>query len=170
MTKDMRQKLELRVAIITVSDRSARGEREDLSGPAAREELTGILSDHDVAFDLKLVPDDTGQLREALGGFIREGFDFIFTTGGTGIGSRDITPEVTKEIVEKELPGIGEAMRSFSMGITKNAMLSRATAGLSGGTLVINLPGSPKAVREILNFLGDTLEHAHHMIHNLDVH
>ena len=166
----MDKRLKLRVAIITVSDRSAEGSREDLSGPAAREELTGILSGHDVAFDIKVVPDDAKQLREALAGFVKNGYDFVFTTGGTGIGSRDVTPEVTKGIVEKELPGIGEAMHSFSMGITKNAMLSRATAGLSGESLIINLPGSPTAVREILNFLGDTLEHAHHMIHDIDVH
>lgn len=166
----MDKRLKFRIAIVTVSDRCARGEREDLSGPAAREALEKALAAHDLTFELKLVPDDAGQLAEALAGFAREGCDLIFTTGGTGIGPRDITPEVTREVVERELPGIGEGMRSFSMGITKNAMLSRATAGLSGNSLIINLPGSPKAVREILNFLGDTLEHAHQMIQGLDPH
>ena len=163
-------KLSLKVAVITVSDRSARGERDDLSGPAAKEVLSEILSNHDVTFELKLVADDANDLRGTLGEFVRSGFDLIFTTGGTGIGPRDITPEVVGVVVEKELPGIGEAMRSFSMGITKNAMFSRGLAGMAGGSLIVALPGSPKAVREILNYLGSTLEHACYMIRGLDVH
>ena len=165
-----RQKLLLKVAIITVSDRSAQGLRDDLSGPAAKEALSEILSGHDVTFELKLVADNANDLKGALNEFVQGGYDFIFTTGGTGIGPRDITPEAISDIMDKEIPGIGEAMRSFSMGITKNAMLSRGTAGMAGSSLIIALPGSPKAVREILDFLGDTLEHACHMIRGLDVH
>jgi molybdenum cofactor synthesis domain-containing protein len=163
-------KLSLKVAVITVSDRSARGERDDLSGPAAKETLSEILLDHDVTFELKLVADDANDLKGTLSEFVRSGYDFIFTTGGTGIGPRDITPEAVREVVDRELPGIGEVMRSFSMGITKNAMLSRGLAGVAGSSLIVALPGSPKAVREILNYLGNTLEHACYMVRGLDVH
>lgn len=170
MNTHEKKKLHLNVAIITVSDRSARGERDDLSGPAAKEALSGILSNHDVTFDLRLVPDDANDLKGALREFVRSKYDFIFTTGGTGIGPRDITPEAIRDIVDKEIPGIGEAMRSFSMGITKNAMLSRGLAGMRGNSLIVALPGSPKAVRDILDFLGDTLEHSRYMIDGLDIH
>jgi len=165
-----KKKLDLKVAIITVSDRSARGEREDASGPAAKEALSKILSDHNATFNLKLVADDVNDLGKALNEFIRGGYDFIFTTGGTGIGPRDITPEVTRRMIDKEIPGIGEAMRAFSLGVTRNAMLSRGIAGIAGKTLVVNLPGSPRAVSEILNYLGETLEHARYMFLGLDVH
>lgn len=170
MTKSDAKKLDLKVAIITVSDRSARGEREDLSGPAARDCMSGVLSHHAVSFDLKIVPDDTGDLTDALNTFVQNGYDFILTTGGTGIGPRDITPEAIRDVMDKELPGIGEAMRSFSMGVTKNAMLSRALAGIAGRSLIVALPGSPKAVREILDYIGDALEHACHMVKGLDIH
>ena len=170
MSGNAKEKLDLKIAIITVSDRSARGERDDLSGPAAKEALSEILSNHDVTFDLKLVADDANALRGALNEFVQGGYDFIFTTGGTGIGPHDITPEATRGIIDREIPGIGEAMRSFSMGVTKNAMLSRGTAGMVGKALIVNLPGSPKAVREILNYIGDTLEHARYMVQGLDVH
>jgi molybdenum cofactor synthesis domain-containing protein len=170
MTESASKKLDLKVAIITVSDRSARGERDDLSGPAAKEALSEMLSKHDVNFDLRLVADDADDLKGTLKEFVKGGYDFIFTTGGTGIGPRDITPEVIREVSDKEIPGIGEAMRSFSMGITKNAMLSRGLAGMADGSLIIALPGSPKAVREILDFLGDTLEHACYMVQGLDIH
>ncbi len=170
MSVDGKKRLELKVAIITVSDRSARGERDDLSGPAAKEALADILSDHDVTFELRLVADDADDLKAALREFVKGGYDFVFTTGGTGIGPRDITPETIREVVDREVPGIGEAMRSFSVGITKNAMLSRGLAGMAGPSLIVALPGSPRAVREILDFLGDTLEHARYMIRGLDVH
>lgn len=160
----------IRIAIITVSDRSARGEREDLSGPAAQEVLSDILSGYDVTFAMRLVPDDASDLKKALLAFIQGGFDFIITTGGTGIGPRDITPETIRDLIDREIPGIGEAMRSFSMNITRNAMLSRGVAGMAGSSLIISLPGSPKAVREILHYLGETLKHAHHMIRGEDIH
>jgi len=163
-------KLSLKVAIITVSDRASRGEYEDKSGPAAKEVLANILSEHEPTFELGIIPDEAEDLMEAMEASVHEGYDYVFTTGGTGIGPRDITPGVTKGVVDKEIPGIGEAMRSFSMGITKNAMFSCATAGIAGKSLIINLPGSPKAVREILEFLGPTLTHAYHMICGEDVH
>jgi len=94
----------------------------------------------------------------------------VFTTGGTGIGPRDVTPEATRKVIDKEIDGISEAMRSYSLQITKNAMLSCATAGISKDTLIINLPGSPKAVHEIIDYLGNTLKHAYYMMCGMDVH
>ena len=124
-----------RVAIITSSDSGYRGEREDLSGPAIRE----ILEREEIA--------DQGLA------------ELILTTGGTGFSERDVMPEATEDIIERRVPGIPEAMRAYSMTITKRAMLSRASAGIRKKTLIINLPGSPKAVRENLEYIIDSLEH-----------
>ncbi len=162
--------MNLKIAIITVSDRASAGIYNDESGPAAEKALRNAFESRELTAERSIVPDDPAKLKEALQGYVSRGFDFIFTTGGTGIGPRDITPEVTAELVEKEIPGIGEAMRAFSMQITKNAMLSRATAGLCGKTIVINLPGSPKAVTEIIEFLADVLAHSQAMIRGEDTH
>lgn len=162
--------MNLNIAIITVSDRASNGTYKDKSGPAVKKTLAKCLHAHQISFELAIVSDEPAKLRNVLIEFVEKKFDFIFTTGGTGVGPRDITPEVTLDFVDKEIPGIGEAMRAYSMEITKNAMFSRATAGIKGRTLVINLPGSPKAVEEILNYLGDTLTHAHAMIHGIDIH
>ena len=134
-----------RAAIITSSDSGYRGEREDLSGPAVREILE--REGYQVV-SMEILPDD----REILGNRMKEIADkelaeLVLTTGGTGFSQRDVTPEATEDIIERRVPGIPEAMRAYSMTITKRAMLSRAAAGIRKKTLIINLPGSPKAVR-----------------------
>ena len=146
-----------RVAIITSSDTGYRGEREDLSGPAIREivEKNGYEV---VSADILL--DDRKMLSERMAEIADKGeAELILTTGGTGFSPRDIMPEATEDIIDRRVPGIPEAMRAYSMTITKRAMLSRATAGISKKTLIINLPGSPKAVKESLEYIIDALGH-----------
>ena len=135
-----------RVAIITSSDTGYRGEREDLSGPAIREIVE--KNGYEVVSE-DVLPDDRKMLSERM----------ILTTGGTGFSPRDITPEATEDIIDRRVPGIPEAMRAYSMTITKRAMLSRSTAGIRKKTLIINLPGSPKAVKESLEYIIDALGH-----------
>ena len=146
-----------RVAIITASDSGYRGEREDLSGPAVREIVE--KAGYEVV-SMDIVPDDqvmlAGKLQEIADS---DKAELILTTGGTGFSERDITPEATEEVIERKVPGIPEAMRAYSMTITKRAMLSRGTAGIRGKTLIVNLPGSPKAVRECLEYIIDALGH-----------
>lgn len=146
-----------RAAIITASDKGYRGEREDLSGPAAAEILK--REGYEVV-SLDILPDDRKMLADRLREISDKNMaDVIFTTGGTGFSERDVTPEATEDVAERRVPGIPEAMRAYSMTITKRAMLSRATAGIRAKTLIINLPGSPKAVRESLEYIIDSLEH-----------
>ncbi len=143
--------------IITVSDRCFRGECEDKSGPAIAECLKE-LSEKNVYL---LVPDEKTLIMGAITELVdNRKADVIFTTGGTGFAPRDITPEATKEVIEKEVPGISEAIRAKSLEITDRAMLSRAVSGIRGKTLIINLPGSPKAVRESIGVVLPILEHA----------
>ena len=141
-----------RVAIITSSDTGYRGEREDLSGPAIRNGYEVVSED--------ILPDDRKMLSERMAEIADSGAaELILTTGGTGFSPRDITPEATEDIIDRRVPGIPEAMRAYSMTITKRAMLSRATAGIRKKTLIINLPGSPKAVKESLEYIIDALGH-----------
>ena len=146
-----------RAAIITASDSGYRGEREDLSGPAIKEilEREGYK-----VISMDILPDDqvmlAGKMQEIADS---EKAELILTTGGTGFSERDVIPEATEEVIERKVPGIPEAIRAYSMTITKRAMLSRATAGIRGKTLIINLPGSPKAVRESLEYIIDALAH-----------
>ena len=146
-----------RAAIITASDSGYRGEREDLSGPAIKEILE--REGYEV-ISMDILPDDqvmlAGKLQEIADS---EKAELILTTGGTGFSERDVTPEATEEVIERKVPGIPEAIRAYSMTITKRAMLSRATAGIRGNTLIVNLPGSPKAVRESLEYIIDALAH-----------
>ena len=146
-----------RAAIITASDAGYRGEREDLSGPAIKEILE--REGYEV-ISMDILPDDqvmlAGKLQEIEDS---EKAELILTTGGTGFSERDVTPEATEEVIERKVPGIPEAIRAYSMTITKRAMLSRATAGIRGKTLIVNLPGSPKAVRESLEYIIDALAH-----------
>ena len=146
-----------RAAIITASDSGYRGEREDLSGPAIKEILE--REGYEV-ISMDILPDDqvmlAGKLQEIADS---EKAELILTTGGTGFSERDVTPEATEEVIERKVPGIPEAIRAYSMTITKCAMLSRATAGIRGKTLIVNLPGSPKAVRESLEYIIDALAH-----------
>ena len=146
-----------RAAIITASDSGYRGEREDKSGPAIREILE--KEGYEVVA-MELLPDDRAMLAGKIQEIADSGkADLILTTGGTGFSQRDVTPEATEELNERRVPGIPEAMRAYSMTITKRAMLSRATAGIRGTTLIINLPGSPKAVRESLEYIIEALGH-----------
>jgi molybdenum cofactor synthesis domain-containing protein len=145
-----------RFGVITASDKGAGGEREDLSGPVIGEVL---LPWGDVA-DYVIVPDEREALASAMRAMVRDGFDAVFTTGGTGLAPRDITPEATLAVVDRLVPGIAEAMRRETALITPKAMLSRAVAGIGGRTLIVNLPGSPKAVRECLAVVTPVLDHA----------
>ncbi len=144
-------------AVITVSDSGAAGERDDLSGPAIRE----VLDDngYPVVYTA-IIPDERSKIAAELKRLADEDIsDLILTTGGTGFSPRDWTPEATKDICEREVPGIPEAIRAYSLTITRRAMLSRATAGIRKGTLIISLPGSPKAVKECLEYILPTLSH-----------
>ena len=146
-----------RVAVITSSDKGYRGEREDLSGPAVKAivEAAGYQ-----VVSMDILPDDREMLSARMAEIADLGLaELILTTGGTGFSQRDVTPEATEDVIERRVPGIPEAMRAFSMTITKRAMLSRATAGIRKKTLIINLPGSPKAVRESLEVVMDSLGH-----------
>lgn len=146
-----------RAAIITSSDKGYRGERKDLSGPAIREILE--REGYQVVF-MDILPDDREMLSGRMAEIADDGLaDLILTTGGTGFSPRDVMPEATEDVIDRRVPGIPEAIRAYSMTITKRAMLSRAAAGIRRKTLIINLPGSPKAVRESLEFIIDTLEH-----------
>lgn len=139
--------MEYRVQIITVSDRCFRGEREDLSGPALMKyaEQQGFT-----LLPAVLVPDEQPQIEAALLAACRTDAALVLTTGGTGFAPRDVTPEATLAVVEKLAPGIPEAMRAASLRITPRGMLSRSVAGIRGRSLIVNLPGSPKAALENL--------------------
>ena len=143
-------------AVITVSDRSFRGERPDLAGPAVERLL------RQAGYELKapvIVPDDPERIRAALLAAAEADTALIVTTGGTGFSPRDVTPEATLSVVERRTPGIPEAMRAASMAITPRAMLSRAEAGIRGRSLIVNLPGSPRAAAENLQAVIEALEH-----------
>jgi len=144
------------VAILTLSDKGAKGEREDASGILIKDMLQGIGAE--IKF-YEILPDEKALIKEKLITYSRE-VDLIMTTGGTGLSPRDVTPDATLEVVEKQVPGIAEAMRSESLKKTGRAMLSRAVAGVRGKSLIINLPGSPKAVKENLAVILDVLPHA----------
>ncbi len=146
-----------RVAVITLSDRSYNGEREDLSGPA----IVGYLKEKGYTDILYiLLPDDRKMLEEKLIELADEtGVSLVLTTGGTGFAPRDITPEATLAVATRNAPGISEAIRAFSLTKTKHAMLSRGVSVIRNSTLIINLPGSPKAVRESLDVIIEALPH-----------
>lgn len=149
----------MRVGILTISDRSARGERPDDSGPLLRE-LAQTHFNAEIA-QMATIPDELAVIRDMLAGWCdADGLDVIFTTGGTGFAPRDVTPEATRAVIEREAPGLAEAMRAASLALTPHAMLSRAVCGIRGRTLIVNLPGSPKAVRENLATIAPALPHA----------
>ena len=136
-----------RIAILTVSDRSSQGLRDDESGRVVRELVLDALQAEIV--DYRVVPDERPAIEDALRGWAdSRAADLVLTTGGTGLAPRDITPEATLAVIERQVPGIPEAMRAASLAITPMAMLSRMVAGTRGSTLIVNLPGSPKGVRE----------------------
>lgn len=142
--------------VLTVSDSVSRGEAEDRSGPAAVEALAAL----GIGADLGIVEDGIESVRTALLAAVEVGRPLVVTTGGTGLAARDLTPEATSEVIERPAPGISEAMRAATFGVLPMGMLSRGVSGVAGSTLIINLPGSPKAVREGLDVVGPVLAHA----------
>lgn len=150
--------MSLRFGILTVSDRSARGERADLSGPALAKM---VQEGGGQVVVTSVVPDDFAEIRAILINWSDGGMlDVLLTTGGTGFAPRDVTPEATEEVIERPAPGLAEAMRTASLKVTPHAMLSRATAGIRKRTIIVNLPGSPRGAVENLAVIQDVLPHA----------
>jgi len=148
----------MRIGIVTISDRSSLGERADASGPALVKAVTDLGWQ---VVNSTILPDDLGQITSKLVEWADSGdMDVILTTGGTGFGGRDVTPEATLAVIHRIAPGLPEAMRQASLRITPHAMLSRATAGIRARTLIINLPGSPKGAVENLAVVVPVLPHA----------
>ncbi|MBX5467783.1 MAG: MogA/MoaB family molybdenum cofactor biosynthesis protein [Firmicutes bacterium] len=144
------------IAVLTASDAGARGEREDTSGQVLREGLARVGR----VVASRIEPDDEERLVAVLRQWVAEGIGLIATTGGTGLGPRDVTPEATRRVIEREVPGIAEEMRRVSASITPFGMLSRGVVGVAGQSLIINFPGSPKACRELLPVVLPILPHA----------
>ena len=147
-----------KVAILTISDRGSKGEREDSSGPLIREMVKDLPAE---VIHYGIIPDEKEKIIESL----KEGADqlradLILTTGGTGLSPRDVTPDATLKVIDKEVPGFSEAMRAESLKKTPHAMISRAVVGIRGSTLIVNLPGSPKSVKENLMVILPALPHA----------
>lgn len=148
----------IHAGVITVSDRGARGEREDKSGREVIRMLTDAAID---IFHTMLIPDEKERIKETLIECAdRRRLDLIVTTGGTGVSPRDVTPDATLEVIEREVPGMAEAMRRESAKITPHAMISRAVVGIRGHSLIVNLPGSPKGAGENLAVILPALKHA----------
>ena len=147
------------VGVLTISDLGSKGEREDLSGPTIIDIVTERLNAKVKKYEI--VPDERDQIQAALIEWADDlDLDLILSTGGTGFAPRDATPEATKTVIDRQAPGLAEAMRAESMKVTPHGMLSRAVAGIRGRTLIVNLPGSPKAVEETLNVILPALPHA----------
>lgn len=147
----------MKAAIITISDKGSKGLRKDTAGPKIKEMLKTIKCE---TVEYTIVPDEKDIISKELIRFSDLNIDFIFTTGGTGFSKRDVTPEATAAVIEREAPGIPEAMRYHSLQITPKAMLSRAKAGIRKNSIIINLPGSKKAVKENLEVILPILDHA----------
>jgi molybdopterin adenylyltransferase len=147
-----------KVAILTISDRGSKGEREDSSGPLIREMVKGLPAE--VVY-YEIIPDEKEVIIEALKKSTDQlKADLILTTGGTGLSPRDVTPDATLKVIDKEIPGFSEAMRAESLKKTPHAMISRAVCGIRGSSLIVNLPGSPKSVKENLSVILPALPHA----------
>ena len=149
--------MKYRAVVITVSDKGSKGERVDTSGPGLAEmlkrsyEVSGVV----------IVPDEEDLIADTIKSQIDEkGVDLVVTTGGTGVGPRDVTPEATRAVIDKELPGFSEVMRMESFRITPHSLISRAVCGTRGTSIIVNLPGSPRAAAECLSFIESALPHA----------
>ena len=146
----------MKIGRITISDRASAGIYADRSGPEIEAVLAGVFAG--AHFEAVIVPDEIPMIASALRGLADDrACDLVVTTGGTGISARDVTPEATRQVLEKELPGFGEMMRAQSFAKVPTAILSRATAGTRGRTLIVNLPGKPTAVRECLEILAPAI-------------
>ena len=145
----------MKAAVITVSDGVSEGTREDESGDL----LTGLLGEEGYEVERRVVPDDRDAIADAIAELAEEA-PLVLTTGGTGLGPRDVTPEATREVLERDAPGIAEALRADALAKTPHALLSRGVAGVRGRTLVVNLPGSPGGCRDGFAVLRPALEHA----------
>ncbi len=146
-----------RARVVTVSDRSHTGLRRDESGPIAAELLRTVGFEVD---DVVVVPDDVVQIQAALRAAVTDGVDLVVTTGGTGFARRDVTPEATRGVIEREAPGLAEAIRQRKADRIPTAVLSRAVAGVASGTIVVNLPGSTGGVRDGIEVLAPVVGHA----------
>ena len=150
-----------KVGILTLSDKSSRGERIDTSGPGLREMVATQLDKLANVVAYEVVPDERAQIEQKLIEWAdHDGLALILTTGGTGVAPRDVTPEATLAVIERQVPGMAEAMRNYSMQKTPFAMISRAVVGIRGRSLIVNLPGSPKGARESLEAIIVALPHA----------
>ena len=158
--------MSLKFAVLTISDRSAAGAREDLSGPALVDAVERAGWE---VYSTKIIPDEIRQISDQLIHWADSGeIQIILTTGGTGFSPRDITPEATQAVIDRPAPGLAEAMRAGSLKITPHAMLSRAVAGIRKKTLIINLPGSPKGALENFQVVAPVLSHAVQLLENDD--
>ena len=146
----------MRTAVLTISTTVSRREAEDESGPLLAELAENAGADVEA---MEVVPDDYALIEDRLHHFVDDGMALVFTTGGTGFTPDDITPEATRAVIERDAPGIAEAMRAESLRKTPMGMLSRGVAGIAGRTLIVNFPGSPKAVRELFPVIAPTLRH-----------
>jgi molybdopterin adenylyltransferase len=152
----------VRTAILTVSGRVSRREADDASGPllAHRAEEAGAEVEA-----MEVVPDDFALIEDRLRHYVDEGFELIFTTGGTGFTPDDYTPEATRAVIDRDAPGLAEAMRAASLRHTPMAMLSRGVSGIAGGTLIVNFPGNPRAIEETFGVIAPALRHAVDTLH-----
>ena len=146
----------MKTAVLTVSTRVSRREAEDASGPLLAELAEEAGAD---VQQMEVVPDDYALIEDRLHHFVEDGMELVFTTGGTGFTPDDITPEATRAVIEREAPGFAEAMRAEAMKHTPMGILTRGVSGIAGQTLIVNFPGSPKAVRELFPVLAPTLRH-----------
>jgi molybdopterin adenylyltransferase len=147
----------VRTAVLTISSRVSRREADDASGPLLAELAEEAGADVDV---IEVLPDDFALIEDRLHHYVDEGFSLVFTTGGTGLTPDDVTPEATRAVIQRDAPGFAEAMRARALEHTPTGLLTRGVSGIAGRTLIVNFPGSPKAVRELFPVVAPTLRHA----------